>query len=76
MFRRRQLTTSSPKGTQVHPISLPVALRIRIESAHSLELTPFWQARSASASSSSTSNSSSATANSAERSDGVKRRRK
>jgi hypothetical protein len=22
MFRRRQLTTSSPKGTQVHPISL------------------------------------------------------
>jgi hypothetical protein len=58
------------------PIILPVAVRIRIESTHSLELTPFRQARSASASSSSTSNSSSATATSAEGKDGVKRRRK
>jgi hypothetical protein len=63
------------KSRRAPPILL-VALRIRIESAHSLELTPFWQARSASASSSSTSNSSSATANSAERNVGVKRRRK
>ena len=56
---------------------VPLAVRIRIESAHSLELTPFCQARSASASSSSsTSKSSSATASSAEGTESVKRRRK